>query len=102
MRHYAFSSLVYVTGRGGRRVPKLKARLYGAALRVRPTLGWVRLLGLRVSASRLATCVLHRLGTPTPASLGTGFFREFFDFAGEPCGNRFAGPAQTEFKARGR
>lgn len=103
-QHYALASLPYVIlDEAGEQASKLKARLYGTALKVRPTtLGWVRLLGLRVSASRLATCVLHRLGTPTPGFAWHGSLANFFDFANEHRGNRFASPAQTGFKARGR
>lgn len=81
-------------------MPKLKVRLYGTALKVRLTTGWVRLSGfacLRTVWPRVS-CT-DSPGGPPRLPLAR-LFREFFDFTNEPPGNCFAGPVQTEFKAR--
>ena len=75
----------------------MKARLYGYGLKsATDDERWVGLgtSGLRVSTSRLATCVVHRLS----ARRLSGFawhdsFANFLDFANETIGeNRFAQP----------
>lgn len=50
---------------------------YGLKSATDDWLGWVRLLGLRVSASRLATCVLHRLRHADSGFAWHGSFASF-------------------------